>query len=199
MNDGADDGGAMAENNSLFVDSELRKPTEQWYAIRTIARHEKRVAVQLSQKGIATYLPVLTEVHSWSDRQKKLEVPLFPSYSFVRLDDSVESRIAVLRTNSVVNLVGAGYRGTPIPSKQIEDIRKILQNGNTACARYPFLRVGQRVRVLGGCLEGIEGILVEKNGDGNLVISIEPILQSLAIRIEGYQVEIISSPRAEAA
>lgn len=170
----------------------------QWYAIRTRARHEKRVAHQLQDKGMVTYLPMLSEVHNWSDRRKDVDVPLFSCYSFVRLLHSAEAQLAVLRTPGVVGFLGTPGCASSIPDKQIEDIRTALAH-NGACSRYPFLRVGQRVRVRGGSLDGIEGVLVALRDSRSLVISVGPILQSLAIRIEGYQVEIVSAPRSSAA
>jgi transcription antitermination factor NusG len=162
-----------------------------WYAIYTRARHEKMVTVLLSGKGVTTFLPLLSQTHRWSDRAKAVQVPLFPGYTFVRVDACPESCARILQTAGVVGFVGMGRRGIPIPDKQIQDIRTVLAQ-NTACAIFPFLRVGQRVRIRGGCLDGIEGRLITLKGDRSLVISVEPILHSLAIRLDGYDVEILS-------
>ena len=78
----------------------------------------------------------------------------------------------------------------PGMEKQIEDVQLLLSN-NLACEAYPFMKVGQRVRIRGGCLNGVEGILVSENKDHSLVISIECIQRSLATRIEGYDVEAV--------
>jgi transcription antitermination factor NusG len=168
-----------------------------WYAIHTRARHEKRVTRQLEEKGILTYLPMLSEHHDWSDRRKNVSVPLFPCYSFVYMPDCITGRIAVLRTPGVINFVGP--RGaSSIPDKQIEDIRAALTQ-NAGCNRHPFLAVGQRVRIRGGALDGIEGVLMALHGSRRLVISVEAIQQSLAICIQGYQIDVLSSPRSSAA
>jgi len=164
---------------------------EHWYAIYTRSRHEKIVDTSLRQKGIATFLPLVSRVHRWSDRRKTVQVALFPGYTFVRVDATPESCVRILQTPGVVSFVGTGRRGIPIPDKQIEDIQTVLAQ-NIPCAIFPFLRVGQRVRIRGGCLDGIEGRLVALKGDRSLVISVEPILRSLAIRLDGYDVEILS-------
>jgi len=52
----------------------------------------------------------------------------------------------------------------------------------------PFLQIGQRVRIRGGALDGIEGLLTARNGDRTLVISVEPIQRSIAVRVDQYQV-----------
>ena len=165
----------------------------RWYALQTYPRHEKKVAAQLQRKGVITFLPLVSQVHRWSDRRKTLQVPLFPGYAFVRVVAMAENRLLALRTAGVVGFVGNGGSGLPIPDKQIEDIQKLLAH-KVPCVLYPFLRVGQRVLIHGGCLEGLEGILVACNSDRSLVVSVEAIHQSLAIRIDGYELEILSPP-----
>jgi len=159
-----------------------------WYAVHTYPRHEKKVAAELAQKGITTYLPLVTETHQWSDRRKLVELPLFPCYTFVRIASSNEMRVAVLRTWGVIGLVGAQKLGVPIPDSQIEDVRMLLAN-QIAFTHYPFLKLGQRVRICGGSLDGMEGILVGRSGERRLVISVESIQRSLAIFVEGYKIE----------
>jgi len=165
---------------------------EHWYALYTRARHERVVASSLRQKGMTTFLPLIARTHRWSDRQKDVQVSLFPGYIFVHLAPTAEAYLDVLKTAGVVSFVGSGRRGIPIPDKQIEDIQTLLGQ-NVPCAIFPFLRVGQRVRVRGGCLDGIEGRLATLSGNRSLVITIEPILHSLSIRLRGFDVEILPS------
>ncbi|HUC28986.1 MAG TPA: UpxY family transcription antiterminator [Candidatus Acidoferrum sp.] len=159
-----------------------------WFALRTRSRHEKVVEKQLHGQGIEAFSPTITEMRQWSDRRKMVETPLFAGYAFVRIAHSPEERVRVLRTQGVVELVGAQGVGIPIPSEQIEAVRAVVA-GKLPVTQHVFLKVGQRVRVRGGSLDGVEGILVAQNGSRNLVISVEPIQRSLSIRIEGYQVE----------
>jgi transcriptional antiterminator NusG len=158
-----------------------------WYAIQTRCRHEKMVATQLTGRGVSIFLPLVTHVHRWSDRRKAVQLPLFPGYAFVRIVPSAEERVRVLRVDGVVSFVGVQGEGTPIPDVQIEDIHRLLEN--VPCTSYPFLKVGQRVRIRGGCLDGIEGILIARDNSRTLVISVEPIQRSLAIHIEGYDIQ----------
>ncbi len=162
----------------------------RWYAIHTRARHESKVAGVLLEKGVTAFLPLIPEVHQWSDRRKVIPVPLFSCYAFVQLSSFIETRLCVLKTPGVIGLVGIHGIGIPIPDKQIEDIKTLLAHED-ACAPYPFLKVGRRVRIRGGSLAGVEGILVGKNSDRSLVVSIEMIQRSMAVRIDGYDVEAI--------
>jgi len=126
-------------------------------------------------------------VHRWSDRRKIVELPLFPGYTFVRVFHSVENRIRVLEVRGVVCFVGGRGEGTPIPEPQIAEIRKVVDKA--ACSSYPFLKVGQRVRIRGGCLDGIEGIYVGQNNPRILVVSLPLIQRSLAVQIDGFDID----------
>jgi transcription antitermination factor NusG len=159
-----------------------------WFAVRTRSRHEKVVERGLLGQGLDVFYPVVNRVHQWSDRRKLVETPLFAGYAFVRIAPTPEERVKVLRTQGVVELVGAQGQGIAIPEDQIEAVRALAVL-NLPFTQHVFLKVGQKVRVRGGALDGVEGVLVGSNGNRNLVISIEPIRRSLCIRIEGYQVE----------
>ena len=158
----------------------------EWFAIQTYPRHEKSVSAQLVRKGLSTFLPVIAQVHRWSDRQKTVELPLFPGYIFVHLIGSVEDRLRVLQVRGVVCFVGGRGEGTPIPEAEISDIRNLVDKAT--CTSYPFLKAGQRVRIRGGCLDGIEGIYVAQSNNRFLVVSIPLIQRSLAVRIEGFDI-----------
>ncbi|MGA8151651.1 MAG: UpxY family transcription antiterminator [Terriglobales bacterium] len=170
------------------MDVEPGKPC--WYAVQTRARHEKVVAHRLQEQGVPTYLPIVSEVHRWSDRKRVVELPLFSCYLFARLLPTNEDRLRVLTLDGVFQLVGGRRQGTPIPDEQINAVRTLIE-GQLPVSAYPFLKIGQRVRIRSGALSGIEGILVARNGDRTLVVSVDAIQRSLAVRIEGYDVEPI--------
>ena len=180
----------VVESVTEILPRDVAPEDSQWYAIHTVARHEKRVAAKFQEKRIFTYLPLLNEVHRWSDRWKKVEVPLFACYAFVRMVPTMEVRLQVVQTPGVLGFVGMHGQGTPIPHREIEDIQTLLVH-DALCAPYPFLKIGKRVRIRGGCFDGVEGILVGKNKDQSLVVSVELIQRSVAVRIDGYDVEAI--------
>jgi transcription antitermination factor NusG len=159
-----------------------------WYAVQTRPRHEKRVNAELQGRSIDTFLPLLDERHTWSDRQKIVQVPLFPGYVFTRIRNEACYRIPILRTSGVLGFVGVRGVGTPIPEEQIQAIQSVLA-ARVPYSGHPFLSVGKKVRIVGGSLDGIQGIITSKNRDASLVISIELIQRSIAIRVVGYDVE----------
>jgi transcription antitermination factor NusG len=167
----------------------LSLPGPQWYSIQTRYRFERKVTSQLQHKGLQTFLPMLEEFHRWSDRRQPVYVPLFSGYTFVHFELSAGLRMELLHTEGVIGLISFGGEATPIPAKQIDDLQKLLSQ-KVPCSLHAFLKVGQPVRIRGGCLDGLEGIL-EQRGEKNLVISIESIQRAVAITIEGYELELI--------
>jgi len=172
------------------IQSPVQAEIANWYAVQTVSRHERLVACQLGNQGITTFYPTFTEIHRWSDRRKRVEVPLFPGYLFVNAIMCPQVRRLVLFSRGVAGFVNMSGQPVPIPDDQIESVQRLLAS-NIRGVSYPFLRVGQRVRVRGGALDGVQGILTVHNGHKGLVISVDGIQRSLAIHIEGYDVEIL--------
>src|SRR5271170_6902092 len=163
---------------------------ENWYGLQTRPRHEKIVLQRLEERGVTAFLPLVTEVHRWSDRKKSVQMPLFTGYVFAKFVPNRSDRLRVLRVEGVFGLVGAGGEGTPIPDVQIEAVRSLVEK-ELPWSSHPYLKIGQRVRIRSGALDGMEGILISRNGDRTLVISVEAIQRSLAVRVEGYEVEAV--------
>jgi transcription antitermination factor NusG len=168
----------------------IAQPEPCWYAAQTHARAEKKAVTQLQGKGVETFLPTVKEIHRWSDRRQVVEVAMLPGYAFVRAVLTPQTRLKVLQTFGVKSFVSFGGEIPSIPDQQIEEIRLLSEN-NIGCSETPFIRLGQRVRVLGGCLEGLEGILVSRHGEKALVLSIDSIQRSISIAVGDYTLERI--------
>jgi len=161
-----------------------------WYAIHTVARHEKRVALQLQESGVVTFLPLMQQIRQWSDRRMVVEVPLFSCYAFVRTAQTSQERLKVLRTPGVVGFVGSERVGTPIPREEIENLQTAIRE-KIPYAVHPFVGAGKRVRIRGGALNGMEGILEDQHGSKRLVVSVELLRRSVSIQVEGYYLELV--------
>ena len=90
-----------------------------WYAIQTRSRHEKKVADEIQHKGIRSFLPLVTRLHRWSDRQKEVQLPLFPGYVFVHTAPSDKARISVLQTPGVAQPHRGSAVGETFPRKSL--------------------------------------------------------------------------------
>ncbi len=163
--------------------------TQHWYAIHTRAKHEKRIAAELQKRGIETFVPVSREVHRWSDRVKVLEVPLFPCYAFVAAAVLVDVQSTVLQHPSVLRWVGFQGRPSPIPTEEIVSLQTVMHAG-VPVGQHTFVNVGERVRIRGGSLDGVEGILLEN--ENQLVVSVDLVGQSVAISLHNYEMERVN-------
>jgi len=179
-----------SESTPQLIPLGLAPEEPNWYAVRTKARHEKRVAAQFKEKHVCTFLPLLRQIHKWSDRQSRVAVPMFSCYAFVRMVHTVEERLKILQTPGVLGFVGCERKGTPIPEEQIESLRKAISE-NIPCLPHPFINAGRRVRIRGGSLDGVEGILEHRGADQNLIVSVELLCRSVSIRVAGYDIELV--------
>jgi transcription antitermination factor NusG len=121
-------------------------------------------------------------------RHERVVAQRFRCYVFVKIMNTNEDRLRVLCTDSVFGFVGVRRQGTPIPDEQIDAVRTIVEE-RVNWRSYPFLKIGQRVRICSGALSGVEGILVSRNGERSVVVSVDAIQRSLSVRIEGYEIE----------
>lgn len=178
------------QDQGTLVPLQITAGEHSWFAVQTKPRHEKRVAAELEEKGVVAFLPLFPEVRQWSDRKRKVHLPLFSNYVFVRLGGERNARINVLQTNGVFRFVGVRGMGVPIPDEQIETVQAIVQ-GRVPFSPHPFIDVGQKVRIRGGSLDGICGVLAGINDDRSLIVSVDSIQRSIAIRIDGYGIDPI--------
>jgi len=165
---------------------EVSRPADCWYAAYTHARHEKKVAQQLEERGIEHFLPVYRSVRRWKDRRKELDLVLFPGYVFVRL--AVTERLRVLQLPGVVHFVSFNGQPAALPGGDIEALRNALMQGVRA-EHHPYLNVGRRVKVAHGPLAGAQGILVRTKTNCRVVISIDAIMRSVCVEIDEADVE----------
>ncbi len=167
----------------------IEPAAELWFAVQTCYRFEKKVAEQLTNKGMQVFLPLRKENRFWGDRKKEVLVPLFPGYVFVRSDRSVLHRLIVLQAPGVMGFVSSAGTAAMIPQKQVDDLQ-LLMSGEVPLSLHLFAKTGQRARIRGGRLDGVEGLL-EKRDKGKLLIPIESIQRSVAIDIQCYELEVI--------
>ena len=168
-------------------------PAEMWYAVHTRSRFEKKVASEIAAKNIEQYLPLYRELHAWKDRRKEVDLPLFPGYVFVRMLDTMENRLAVLRTAGAVRVLGTGDSLDPIPDHEVEGIQRLLRSSLPFCV-HPFLREGSRVRVRRGPLEGVEGFLTRVKTQNRLVLTVDMLARSVATEVGLSDVEVVGGP-----
>jgi transcription antitermination factor NusG len=165
-------------------------PTQRphWYALQTRAKHEKKVSAGLQERGVEAYAPTVREVHRWSDRSKAIDVPLFPCYTFVRGVMDSALHLKALRHPSVLHWVGCQGNPIAIPDSEMVSVLAVLRSG-LPVGPHVFLRFGDRVRILGGSLEGVEGVLTGSGDNRRLIVSIDLLGKSVAVSLHNYELE----------
>jgi transcriptional antiterminator RfaH len=161
--------------------SEMRRGLANWYALQVWVRKEAVVATQLQGQGFECFLPKYKSVRQWSDRRKELEQPLFPGYLFCRFNYT--ERRPIVLTPGVLQVVGNGRAGLPVEDQEIEAIQLAVSSG-IAAQPWPYLEVGERVRVHTGKLTGLEGILVNFKGNHRVILSVTLLQRSVALEID---------------
>ena len=164
----------------------------RWYAVSTQSRQEKVAANTLQALGITHFLPLQLQKRQWSDRIQSINVPLFPGYLFVNIDPWSSLKLEVLKAPGIARFIGDRTGPLPIQDSEIENIQSLVHCG-VEFGPHPFLKQGDRVRVIRGALAGIEGILVRVGSKSQMVISIEMIHRSLAITVSERDVQAIAA------
>ena len=167
-----------------YMQDRLEKGIE-WCAVYTRHQHEKSVGETLRAKGFEVFLPLYESTRRWKDRRKTLSLPLFPCYVFVR--GAHERRLPVLTTPGVHMIISRGERVVTVSEEEIDAIRRAVE-GTLSVEPHPFLRCGERVRVVRGSLEGVEGVLTRKKNLYRLVLSVEMLAQSVSVEIDALDV-----------
>ncbi len=167
-----------------------------WFALQVRPRHEKTAACALRSKGFEEFLPLCTAVRRWSDRTKELRTPLFPRYVFCHFD--LRHKLSILTTPGVTSIVGVGKSPTPVADSEISALQAIVKSGLPAQS-WPFLQVGQGVRIEDGPLASVEGILVNFKNHHRLVVSVTILQRSVAVEVDRLWVTPIAGQRRQPA
>jgi transcriptional antiterminator RfaH len=183
--------GLPAVGGSNLV-TETGNAASLWFAVYTTCRHEKRVSQHLSQREIEHFLPIYIDQRKWRDGSKvTLELPLFPCYLFVRINRNDRAR--VLSVSSVLAIVGGtGREPAPLPDAAIEALQRGV--AQRTVSPHPLLTAGQHVRIRSGAFSGMTGIVARRKGGFRVVLTLQQIMQSVAVEVDEQDVEPIEAP-----
>jgi len=157
-----------------------------WFAVYTTPRHEKAVARQFEVRQIEAFLPLYRSVRRWRNGCRvNVDQPLFPNYIFASLKRP--DYLRVLETPGVLSLVGSRREPSPLESTEIESLRSELSLREFE--PHPYLVAGDRVRIHSGALAGMVGVLVRKKSQLRVVLTLDLIMQSVAVEIGEHEIE----------
>jgi transcription antitermination factor NusG len=166
-------------------------PDLLWYALTVKPNHERAAAQALESKALETLLPLYRSRRRWSDRIQELDLPLFAGYVFCRFQGTQRARI--LSTPGVRAVVGFGNRPAAVEDAEIRAMQALVASG-LPLGPWPFLRVGERVRVEAGPLCGVEGILTQVKDAWRVVVSIELLQRSVAAEVDRDSLALVTRP-----
>jgi transcription antitermination factor NusG len=158
-----------------------------WFALQVRSRRERYVSDHLAGKGYEVFLPIQICRKLWSDRVKKLELPLFPGYLFCRFNP--DDRLPILKTPWLSQIVGFNHIPCPIDDGELDAVRTLVQSGAVA-KPWPFVAIGEKVRIESGPLRGVIGILSGFKGNHKLVVSVTLLQRSVAVEIDSALIAV---------
>lgn len=179
---------AQGWNSLMSRTSEEAALDRRWYACYTRARHEKRVARVLADRGVEGFLPLIGHRREWHDRTKIVHFPLFAGYVFVRI--SPGEIVDVTCVTSVVTMVMVNGRPAPIADEEIDNIRRFAEALTATGAvpePEPLITSGQRVIITSGPFEGVEGIVEEVRSGSRLLVGLAALGQGFALNVPAHQ------------
>ncbi len=155
---------------------------KKWYTFYTKSRHEKKVKELLERGGYDVFLPMQKVLRQWSDRKKKVEVPLFNAYIFVGTE---EHRIAeVLKVPGISWSIRHNGKPAVLHPKEYELINRFLATGLTLeVVATPAVAEGDQVMVVDGPLKGAIG-RVTSDADSKFMISLDTLGQSIKVQLD---------------
>ena len=154
---------------------------KKWFALSVIVRHEKVVSQLLRNKGFETFLPLYTRRHQYERRSREFDLPLFSGYVFCRSDPA--TRLPVLTTPGVIQIVGAGRVPVPVDDNEIWSLQRAAEAG-VFMSPQTCWRSGQIGRIIAGPLTGIEGIVVKTKDSIRMILSVSLLQRSVLLEID---------------
>lgn len=155
-----------------------------WYALYTRSRYEKRVVQQLHEQGVTAYLPLMQVFRRWSDRMKRVEVPLFNSYLFVKTSPSDQNHYySILQIPGVVRFICFEGQPVPVPNNQIEALQRLSAEGYQMQPAEKPLKPGTPVEIKQGPLRGIRGEVIQTGKNQVLIICLDALDKNVQVSL----------------
>lgn len=161
---------------------------DHWLVLYTKPRHEKKTANRLEQAGYEVYCPTVQTVRQWSDRKKKVRLPLFNGFFFIRVEES--SRQEVFQYPGPVRYLFWLGKPAVVRSREIASIKAFLNDfdGVAEISTSATPQLGAHVRITSGVLEGQTGEVVRVKKNNRVMIRIDSIGVELVAELHGSQV-----------
>ncbi len=163
-----------------------------WYALYTRSRYEKRVEKHLREQGVEVYLPLMMVFRRWSDRMKRVEVPLLNSYLFVKTHPSDQNHFyRILQTPGVVRIIAFEGKPVPVPNHQIEAMQRLSAEGYEMAPAEKILKPGTPVEIKQGPLKGLRGEVVQSGKNQIMIIRLDVLDKNVQVTLPAGLAEAV--------
>ena len=180
------------KENTYEVAAPLIHIDLQWFAIYTHSRAEKKVLERMLNAGFEAFLPLITSMKQWSDRKKKVEVPLINSYVFVKTN--AEKLNLLLNIPGVINILK--YLGKPAVVKDIEiDNLKIVVNNKEQFQVIESIDLtkGEAIEVISGPFQGLFAKYIYNAGKHKVVVEVEALNSFIEVSMPLNTIRLVNS------
>ncbi|MBP9191590.1 MAG: UpxY family transcription antiterminator [Ignavibacteria bacterium] len=161
-----------------------------WYVLQTRPRKEILVVSQVELKNIEVFCPFIEKIQIWSDRKKKVKVPLFSGYVFVKATVEERKR-AITDTIGALKYIFFQKRPAIVKNEEIELIKKALEEPDRISIVDKKIKKGDLIKVTYGHFKGMKGIVNEFRGKYKLTVNLEELSYSVSIILNSNEIEQI--------
>jgi len=166
----------------------LSNTEERWFAVYTKYKCEKFVANLLAKKNISAYVPLVEVTKKYSSKIKRYEVPLINCYVFVKITKS--QYVSVLETEYVMGFLKQRKNLISIPEQEIDIMKLVVGEIEDVEAGNISLKEGDQVEVMSGQLTGLEGMLLESEGNKRFVVALTTVGMQLSMTIDKNKLKL---------
>lgn len=146
----------------------LIKEENNWYVLYSRPNAEKKLAALLTERGIEAYCPTRTEVRRWSDRKKKVQVPVLPSMVLVNIKFSQKNE--VFDVPAAVRFLYWAKVPAIVTNEEVEALKESLSSKKTIGSKTEKIQPGQKIDLSPLGFEGQHGKVKYVSGNQCWVI-----------------------------
>ena len=169
---------------------------KKWFVIQTKPKNEKKVFTQITQKGIEAFLPLIESIRYWSDRKKKIQVPLFPGYVFIHGDESERIR-AISGTFGALRYIMFQRKPAVVSDLEMQNIKISLQAPERVKVEEINIVEGDLVEITGGLFKGLTGFITQIRGNYKVVVRIHELGASFSVQLNNSEIKLLQPVNRE--
>jgi transcription antitermination factor NusG len=174
------------------MSSVIMNSDKKWYVLQTRPRNEDIVYRQIKLKGIEAFLPQVEKIRIWSDRKKKIYLPLFPGYIFVHANEEERFK-AISNTAGAIRYVFFEGRPAVIKDREIKLIEDSIKEPEKITLDEKRIGKGDDIIVTHGIFKGMKGKVNEFRGNYKLTVNLEELSYSFSIILSSGEVELLTN------